>query len=157
MKLWNANSLVGKRKIAGHSLSAGKALALMAALAASLLIAGLTPPVFGQQQKSKIPIVGKLGSNPGRQAFSGKVLSLDLTEKVLNVNSLRGQDTEIFPIRKDIRVEGVNGRKLKLKSLTPGTSVLIYYEEKSGGREIKNIIVLESAKGHAKSGSAPPS
>jgi len=101
-------------------------------------------PVRAQQHKSKIPIIGKMNSN--RQAYSGTIQFLDLKQKILSVNSRQGRDTEIFPLRKDIHVEAVDGKKMKLKVLTPGTSVLIYYEEKGGERLVKNIIVLDSGK-----------
>jgi hypothetical protein len=112
-------------------------------------------PAHAQEHKSKVPIIGKKTSNPHRQAYSGKVQSLDLKQKVLSVNSQQGRDTEFFPLRKDVRVEGLNGKKMKLKTLTPGTSVLIYYEEKGGERTVKNIIVLETDKDRAATKHAP--
>ncbi len=118
----------------------------MGIVAACLLAFVQATPLSAQQHKNKIPIVGKIIPFPGRQAYSGTVQSLDMKQKVLNVNSLHGQDTEIFPVKKDIHVEALNGKKLELEALTPGTSVLIYYKEKGGEREVKNIIVLESGK-----------
>jgi hypothetical protein len=103
-------------------------------------------PIRAQQHKSKIPIVGKITAGSNRQAYSGTIQSVDLKQKVLSVNSRQGRDTVIFPLRKDIHVEAVNGKKMKLKALTRGMSVLIYYEEKGGGRLVKSIIVLESGK-----------
>lgn len=99
-----------------------------------------------QQHKSKVPILGKLTSNPDQQAYSGTVQSLDLKQKVLNVNSRQGRDTEIFPLKKDVHVETINGKKMQLENLTPGTSVLIYFDQKRGERTVKNIIVLEAGK-----------
>ena len=99
-----------------------------------------------QQHKSKVPILGKLTSSPHQQAYSGTVQSLDLKQKVLSVNSRQGRDTEIFPVKKDVHVETINGKKLKLKTLTPGTKVLIYYDQKRGERTIKYIIVLDAGK-----------
>lgn len=100
-----------------------------------------------QQHKSKVPILGKLTSGPQQQAYSGTVQSLDLKQKVISVNSRQGRDTEIFPVKKDVRVETINGKKMNLKTLTPGTSVLIYYDQKRGERTVKYIIVLEAGKG----------
>jgi len=115
-------------------------------VAACLLALVQAAPLSAQQHKSKIPIVGKISPFPGRQAYSGTVQYLDMKQKVLNVNSLHGKDTEIFPVKKDIHVKSLNGKKLELEALTPGTSVLIYYKEKGGEREVENIIVLESGK-----------
>jgi hypothetical protein len=93
-------------------------------------------PLYAQQGRSKVPIVGKLSSGNRQQAYSGKVRSLDLKRKILNVNSLHGQDSEIFPIKKNVRVENLGGGKMKLDALTPGTTVLIYYNQKSGERTL---------------------
>lgn len=142
----------GPHKPSAHFSGRICALSLLAAC-----FVALAPPARAQQQKSKVPIVGKLGSNSDHEAFSGKIASVDLTEKILNVNARQGQETEIFPLRKDTRIQGVNGKKLKIEALTPGTSVLIYYRDKGSGREIKNIIVLEGAKDQGKSSAAPPS
>ena len=142
----------GPRRPNAHFSGRVCALSILAAC-----LVALAPPARAQQQKSKVPIVGKLGSNSDHEAFSGKVASVDLTEKILNVNARQGRETEIFPLRKDTRIQGVNGKKLKLQALTPGTSVLIYYRDKGSGREIKNIIVLEGAKDHGKSNVTPPS
>ena len=42
-------------------------------------------------------------------------------------------------------------------ALTPGTAVLIYFDQKSGERSIKNIVVLSSGKEQAKGKPAPSS
>lgn len=107
----------------------------------------LASPLSAQQQpKKKLPIIGKLSNGFQRLAYSGTIQSVNLKQKVLNVNSDQGHDTEIFPLRKDIHIQGVSGEKMKLKALTPGTSVLIYYQVRGGTRAIKEIIVLCSGK-----------
>ncbi len=75
--------------------------------------------------------------------------SLDLKQKILNVNSRQGRKSEIFPLKKNVRVESLNGKKMKLKALRPGTTVLIYFNQKRGERTIKNIIVLSPGEGQA--------
>lgn len=127
-----------------------------AALAACALAFCHLAPLHAQQQKNKLPIVGKLAPGNHQQAYSGKIQSLNMKEKILNVNSLHGQDTEIFPVKKNMRVEGINGNKLDLSALTPGATVLIYFDQKSGERTVKNIVVLSSGEKQAKGG-APPS
>jgi hypothetical protein len=129
----------------------------------AILLAASAPALFpaaslhAQQNKTKVPIVGKLRTGNHQQAYSGKVQSLDLKQKILNVNSLQGQDTEIFPIKKNVRIEGLNGKKTDLKALRPGATVLIYFDQKSGERTIRNIVVLSSGKEQAKGKPAPSS
>ncbi len=129
----------------------------MVFLAAVVFAFSQAVPLCAQQHTSKVPIVGKLTTGHRQQAYSGKVESLDLKQKILNVNALRGRDSEIFPVKKNVRVEDVDGRKMKLKELTPGMTVLIYYDQKSGERTVKNIVVLSSDKGPEKGKSAPSS
>lgn len=130
---------------------------LLAALAAGMVIFSQVAPVHAQPQKSKVPIVGKLTSGNHQQAFSGKIQSLDMKQKILNVDSLHGQETEIFPFKKNVHIESVTGEKMSLSELTPGTSVLIYFNQKSGERKIRNIVVLGSGKKQAKGKPAPSS
>lgn len=130
------------------------AAALVAACALAL---GQPPLLHAQRHKSKVPIVGKLTSGNTKQAYSGKVQSVDLKQKILNVDSLHGRESEIFPFKKNVRVESLNGNKMDLKKLTPGTTVLIYFDQRSGERTIKNIVVLSSGKEQAKGKPAPSS
>jgi hypothetical protein len=130
---------------------------LVALLAPCMFVFSQALPLRAQQHKSKVPIVGKLSSGNLQQAYSGKIQSLDLKQKVLNVNSLHGQDSEIFPIKKNVRVESLDGGRMKLDALTPGMTVLIYYDQKSGARTVKNIIVLSSGKSQEKGKLAPSS
>lgn len=129
----------------------------MVLLAACVLAISQVGPLRAQQHRSKVPIVGKLRSGNGQQAYSGKVQSLDLKQKVLNVNSLHGQQSEIFPVKKNVRVEGLNGEKMKLTELAPGMTVLIYFDQKSGERRVKNIIVLSSGESQGKGKPVPSS
>ena len=158
----------GTQRLALHPVSEGSgrpfrssggasARALLALLAACLVAFFQTAPVHAQEHRSRVPIVGKLTSGNQRQAFSGKVQSVDLKQKILNVNALKGMDSEIFPVKKNVHVEDVDGRKMKLTALTPGMTVLIYYNQKSGERTVKNIVVLSSGKSQEKGGPAPSS
>lgn len=115
------------------------------------------PPLHAQEHKSKVPIVGKLTSPNDRQAYSGKVQSLDLKQKILNVDSLHGEDSEIFPFKKNVRIESLNGGRMDLRALKPGTTVLIYFNQKSGERTIRNIVVLGSGKDQTGDKRAPSS
>jgi len=139
--------------IAGGSLP-GMVAALLVVCVYALCQA---PLLHAQSHKSKVPIVGKLTSTNSRQAYSGKVQSVDLKQKILNVNSLHGRQSEIFPIKKNVRVESLNGDRMNLKALKPGTTVLIYFNQKSGERTIRNIVILSSSKEQSKGKPAPSS
>ncbi len=104
---------------------------------------------LGQGTLGKLPGHNKLHGSR-QQAFSGAVQSLNRKLKVLNVTTHHGRDTQIFPIRSRTRVETLDGKRLTLKSLVPGTNVLIYYSEHGGQRSIQQVIVLESPPGKKK-------
>lgn len=113
-----------------------------------------------QEHKHKPPVIEKITSGgTGQQAFSGTVQSLDLHHSLLNVNTVQGGNTEIFPLRKGIHVATASGAKLKLAQLAPGTNVLIYYEQKGDRRTVKEIVVLQATPPSqgAKKPSPPPS
>ncbi len=109
---------------------------------ALLMISGAASISAQEERKHKVPIVDKITSGQSRQAFSGKVQSLDLERKLLNVDTVQGGNTEIFPLTKGVRVATADGGKMKLKALAPGTNVLIYYEQKGDRRTVREIIVL---------------
>ncbi len=123
---------------------------------ALLMISGTASLSAQEERKHKVPIVDKITSGQSRQAFSGKVQSLDLERKLLNVDTVQGGNTEIFPLTKGVRVAAADGGKLKLKTLAPGTNVLIYYEQKGDQRTVKQIIVLAAGPAETKK-PAPPS
>ncbi len=147
------NRCAGLPAKSGRSLFRG----LTALAAVGVFVFCQAAPLHAQQHKSKVPLVGKLSSGFQQQAFSGKVQSVNVKDRVLNVNSLRGREREIFPFKKNVRVEGINGDKLSLAEVTPGTTVLIYFNQKSGERTIKNIVILSSGKKQAKGKPAPSS
>jgi hypothetical protein len=107
------------------------------------------------ERKPKVPGLDKVIGGASRGAFSGKVQSVDLKDKVLNVVSAGGQNTEIFPITKKVQVASADGERLNLKSLAPGTNVLVYYSQRGDRRQVKQIVVLvaspPSEKVHPKS------
>jgi hypothetical protein len=143
----------GRSVIAGGLLP-GMSTVLMAVCAFALWQA---PPLHAQEHKSKVPIVGKLTSPSDREAYSGKIQSLDMKQKILSVDSLHSQDSEIFPFKKNVRVESLDGGRMDLRALKPGTTVLIYFNQKSGERTIRNIVVLGSGKEQAEGKRAPSS
>jgi hypothetical protein len=99
-----------------------------------------------EQHKPRIPGIDKITSGgSSRQAFSGIVKSVDLRSEVLNVDTVQGNTTEIFPIKKKTEVSTADGDRLKLARLKPGTSVLIYYEQKGDHKTVTQIVVLAGA------------
>ena len=110
---------------------------------------------MAQERKTKLPGLDKITGGPSQQAFSGIVQSLDMKRKILNVNTVQGGVTEIFPIRKGVPVMTARGDKLKLTALVPGTNVIIYYEQKGDRRTMKQIVVLAAAPSDEKK--LPPS
>ena len=108
-----------------------------------------------EQHKPKVPGINKITSGgPMQQAFTGIVKSIDLQSEVLNVDNVNGKSTEIFPLRKKIRVVTADGDKLKLDKLKPGTNVLVYYEQRGDHKTVTQIVVLA---GGAMRKKTPPS
>jgi hypothetical protein len=109
------------------------------------------------QRRRKIPVVDKLTSGSYRQAFSGKLESIDLQRHVLEVDALEGKGMEIFPVNKGISVSTAGGEKLKLKELKPGNNIIIYYEQKGERRTVKEIVVLAAGADEENKKHSPPS
>ncbi len=126
----------------------------VAALAAAIFAAA--PAARGQQHTSKIPLADKvIPAGPTHQAFSGVVDSVDNKLHVLNVNSVKDANYEIFPLGKKTKVATVDGRALTTAALVKGTEVIVYYEQKGGHRSVQNIVVLPAR--HKDPKTSPPS
>lgn len=107
------------------------------------------------ERKPKIPGLDKITSGEmSHQAFSGIVKSIDLRSEVLNVDTVQGNTTETFPIKKKVHISTADGVKLKLAKLKPGANVLVYYEQKGEHKTVTQIVVLA---GGGKKKKAPPS
>ncbi|HEV2178409.1 MAG TPA: hypothetical protein VGW33_14580 [Terriglobia bacterium] len=132
-------------------------LSVVAAAGAIAAVAFFAASPSRAQEEHKNRVLTKIESGgPAHGEFTGTVQSLDLKEQVLNVSATRGDDTEIFPIKKNVHVSTADGKKLKLASLAPGTTVLVNYEQKGDRRTVKQIVVIASpAEGAAKP--PPPS
>ena len=115
-------------------------------------------PLQGQDERStRAPDIGKTGGGASRQAFSGKVQSVDLKRKLLMVGTVEGNVTEYFPVKKNVSVSTAVGDKLKVKELEPGTNVIVYYTVKGDRRSVSEIVVLSatSAEEEAKKTNPP--
>jgi hypothetical protein len=122
-----------------------------------LMVLEIGSPAFAQFQpgsRSKLPVINKItSSGPTRSAFTGKVQSLDTKLKVLNVTEGKGRSTAIFPLNKKVKVSSISGRKLKLAALTPGTNVIVYYQQRDAQRTVQQIVILGSGASPARKSS----
>lgn len=109
-----------------------------------------------QERKTKLPRLDKIVGGGNQQAFSGIVQSLDRQRNLLNVNTVQGGVTEIFPVKRGIHIMTANGAKLRLAELVPGTNVIIYYEQKGDRRTVKQVVVLAASAPETKK-TRPPS
>jgi hypothetical protein len=119
---------------------------------ASWRVAAVVPAIFllvgtvrGQQQeKPKIPGIDKIISANEHLAFTGTVKSVDEKHNILSVNSVEGGDTEIFPIKHSTHVETADGFRKKLDILSPGTRVIVYYDQHADRRTVTRIELFAS-------------
>lgn len=133
-----------------------------AAISVVMLLVAVAAPRLGARQddhKKKVPVLDKITTAPsGSNEFDGKVQSLDLKAEVLNVQSLREDDVEIFPIKKTVTVASANGYRMDISTLKPGTNILVYFEQRGDKRKVKEIVVLGSAPpAGTKVAATPPS
>jgi hypothetical protein len=130
----------------------------LAGLFAALVLLGLpyrSTLKAQEQHKPKVPVLDKISSGgSSHQQFDGIVRSIDLESEILNVDALKGNATEIFPIKKKVHVVTADGSKLKVTKLKPGTNVLVNYEQKGDHRTVTEIIVLAGGEVKKKT---PPS
>ena len=131
------------------------AVVVLAVILASVL--GVVRSDAQEQPASRTRAPSKISGGTSRQAFSGKVQSLDLKRNLLNVDTVEGGVTEIFPVKKGVTVSTAYGGKLKLTQLSPGTNVIVYYEQKGGRRTVSEIVVLAVRPAEEKKTTPPPS
>jgi 3-dehydroquinate synthase class II len=124
-------------------------------LALALLGWPLCSGLRAQEEHKKVPVIDKITSGAAsQQQIVGVIKSVDFESEVLNVDSINGKSTEIFPLKKKVHVVTADGDKLKLTTLKPGTKVLVYYDQKGDRRTITRIEVLAAGEPKKK---APPS
>jgi hypothetical protein len=123
----------------------------------AVVVAGISlGSAQGQEQKHKVPGLGKIISGSNNQAFDGIVQSLDLKRKILNVSTVQSGATETFSVPKNANVVTADGDKRTLAALTPGTNVFVVYEQKGDRRTVKQIVIVTAGPKAAKK-AAPPS
>jgi hypothetical protein len=118
------------------------ALAIALLVLTFLGLAVARPARAQDERRSKVPVIGKIAGGSSRQAFSGKVQSVDLKRKLLTVGTVEGSSTEFFPVKKNVAVATAAGEKLKVQELLPGTNIIVYYEVKDDRRSVSEIMVL---------------
>ncbi len=97
-----------------------------------------------QEEKPKIPGLDKIISANEHLAFTGTVKSVDEKHNIISVDSVEGQDTEIFPIKHSTHVETADGFRKKLDVLSPGTRIIVYYDQRSDRRMVTRIELFAS-------------
>ena len=119
---------------------------------ASWRVAVVVPAIFllvgsaraQEEGKPKLPGLDKIISAQEHLAFTGTVKSLDEKHNILSVKSVEGEDTEIFPIKHSTHVETADGFKKKLDILSPGTRVIVYYDQRADHRTVTRIELFAS-------------
>jgi hypothetical protein len=115
-------------------------------------VAVLVPAIFllvgtawaQEEAKPKLPGVDKIISAQEHLAFTGTVKSVDEKHNILSVNSVEGGDTEIFPIKHSTHVETADGFKKKLDILSPGTRIIVFYDQRADHRTVTRIELFAS-------------
>jgi hypothetical protein len=120
-------------------------------------IIGMISADAQEERRTRVPALGKTGGGPSRQAFSGKVQSVDLKRNLLKVNTVEGGATEIFPVKKRTPVSMADGTKIEIQKLAPGTNIIVYFEQKEDRRTVSKIIVLAASEGESEKKPPPPS
>ena len=57
---------------------------------------------------------------------------------------MEGEDTEIFPIKHSTHVMTADGFRKRLDVLSPGTSVIVYYDQRADRRTVTRIELYTS-------------
>jgi hypothetical protein len=118
----------------------GRSMAIVAALMMAVVLA--LGAAFAQEEKPKFPGLDKIISANEHLAFTGMVKSVDEKHNIISIDSVEGSDTEIFPIKHNTYVLGADGYRKKLAILSPGTSVIVYYDQRADRRMVTRIEML---------------
>jgi hypothetical protein len=115
-------------------------------LPAVLVLAILLPVCAApaQQEKPKVPGLDKILNANEHLAYTGTVKSVDEKRNIISINSVEGGNTEVFPIKHSTHVETADGFHKKLDVLTPGTHVIVFYDQRADKRTVTRIELLAS-------------
>lgn len=99
---------------------------------------------FAQQgEKPKIPGLDKIIAANEHLMFTGTVKSVDEKHSTMSIDG-EGGTTEIFPIKHGTHVETADGFKKRLEILSPGTRVMVYYDQRADRRTVTRIELFAS-------------
>jgi hypothetical protein len=99
---------------------------------------------LAQEEKPKVPGLDKIIAANEHLMFTGKVKLVDVEHNTLTVSSVEGSDTEIFPIKHGTHVFTSDGFRKKLEVLSPGTQVIVYYDQRADHRTVTHIDLYTS-------------
>jgi hypothetical protein len=108
---------------------------------AIVMLVGVTR---AQDEKPKVPGLDKIISAQEHLAFTGTVKSVDEKHNIITIDAVEGGDTEIFPIKHSTHVETADGFRKKLGVLSPGTRVIVYYDQRADHRMVTRIELFAS-------------
>jgi hypothetical protein len=118
-----------------------KSWQLAAVISAILLLACVA--LAQQEEKPKIPGLDKIIAANEHLMFTGTVKSVDEKHSVMSIDA-EGGTTEIFPIKHSTHVETADGFRKKLDALSPGTRVMVYYDQRADRRTVTRIELFAS-------------
>jgi hypothetical protein len=96
-----------------------------------------------QEEKPKIPGLDKIIAANEHLMFTGTVKSVDEKRNFLSIDA-EGGTTEVFPIKHSTHVETADGFRKKLEVLSPGTRVIVYYDQRADHRSVTRIELFAS-------------
>ncbi len=97
-----------------------------------------------EEEKPKIPGLDKIIAANEHLAFTGTVKSVDEKHNILSIDSVEGGNTEIFPIKHSTHVLTSDGFRKRLDVLSPGTRVIVYYDQRADRRMVTRIELFAS-------------
>ena len=118
-----------------------KSWQLAAVISAILLLACVA--LAQQEEKPKISGLDKIIAANEHLMFTGTVKSVDEKHSVMSIDA-EGGTTEIFPIKHSTHVETADGFRKKLDALSPGTRVMVYYDQRADRRTVTRIELFAS-------------
>jgi len=130
-----------RRQVQGWRTMSRASWRLALVVPAILLLVGAAS---AQQEKPKVPGLDKIISANEHLAFTGTVKSVDEKHNTLSIDAVEGGDTEIFPIKHSTHVETADGFRKRLDVLSPGTRVIVYYDQRADHRMVTRIELFAS-------------
>jgi len=112
-------------------------------LVVSAFLALTGPALAQQEEKPKIPGLDNIIAANEHLMFTGTVKLVDEKHSVMSIDA-EGGTTEIFPIKHSTHVLTADGFRKKLEVLSPGTRVIVYYDQRADHRTVTRIELFAS-------------